>query len=150
MFGNSKETAKAQSAAANPSMGNSFNSLVQGTSIEGTVKSEKDIRVDGRIIGILHCDAKVVVGPTGVIEGEIRCANAVIEGKFKGKLFVQELLNVRETAEINGDVQTGRLVVQSGAIFNVQCVMGDAAAPATPASKKPGRAAADTEASSAG
>ena len=150
MFGSSKETAKAQSAAANQSLGNSFNSLVQGTSIEGTVKSEKDIRVDGRIIGTLHCDAKVVIGPTGVIEGEIRCANAVIEGAFKGKLFVQELLNVRETAEINGDVQTGRLVVQSGAVFNVKCLMGDAAGSSAPGAKKAGRASSDAEAGSAG
>lgn len=145
MFGSSKsEAAKTPVAAGSTSLGNSFNSLVNGTNIEGTVKSEKDIRVDGRIIGTLHCDAKVVIGPTGVIEGEIRCENAVIEGKFKGKLFVQDLLNIRETAEVNGDVHTGKLIVQSGAVFNVNCTMGDVPASTTPA-KKATRAAVESE-----
>ena len=147
MFGTTKnEAAKAAAASNNPSLGNSFNSLVSGTNIEGTVKSEKDIRVDGRIKGILHCDAKVVIGPTGVIEGEIRCANAVIEGKFQGKLFVQELLNIRETAEVTGDVHTGKLVVQAGALFNVACTMGEGAAKsAAKPAKAEGRGSSTTE-----
>jgi cytoskeletal protein CcmA (bactofilin family) len=125
MFGSSKnDAAKAAAAANTPNTGNSFNSLVNGTHIEGNVHSEKDIRVDGRIKGNLHCDAKVVIGPTGAIEGDIRCVNAVIEGSFQGKLYVQELLNVRETADIRGDVHTGKLIVQSGAVFNVKCSMG--------------------------
>ena len=125
MFGSSKNDAAKTAAAANtPNTGNSFNSLVNGTHIEGNVTSEKDIRIDGRIKGNLYCDAKVVIGPTGAIEGEIRCVNAVIEGTFQGKLHVQELLNVRETADIRGDVHTGKLIVQSGAVFNVKCSMG--------------------------
>ena len=102
----------------------SLNSLVHGTTVEGTVKSESDIRVDGIIKGSLHCNAKVIIGPTGYIEGEVMCTNAVIEGKFEGNLQVKELLNVRETARISGDVQTDKLIVQTGAVFNVDCKMG--------------------------
>ena len=61
---------------------------------------------------------------TGFIKGEIHCANAVIEGKFDGRLEVTELLNIKESANVNGDVSTGKLVVQPGAIFNVSCTMG--------------------------
>ncbi len=68
MFGSSKNDAAKTAVAANAlNTGNSFNSLVNGTHIEGNVHSEKDIRIDGRIKGNLHCDAKVVIGPTGVI-----------------------------------------------------------------------------------
>lgn len=102
----------------------SLNSLVQGAVVEGSVKSESDIRVDGTIKGNLICDAKVIIGPTGYVNGEIRCKNAVIEGKFEGSLHVSELLNVREDANIHGEVSTNKLIVQSGAIFNVSCNMG--------------------------
>jgi len=84
--------------------------------------------VDGTIKGKLICQAKVIIGPTGMVDGEIRCQNAVIEGRFKGQLFVSELLNVRETAEVEGEITTNKLLVQSGAKFNVACHMDAAAA----------------------
>lgn len=128
MFGNNnskKEATKTKGGSIMPaSTSHSLNSLVQGTVIEGIIKSESDIRVDGAIKGKLFCNAKVIIGPTGFVEGEIKCKNAVIEGKFEGNLNVEELLNIRESAKINGDVSTGKLVVQPGAIFNVTCVMG--------------------------
>ena len=47
----------------------------------------------------------------------------MIEGKFDGKLRVAELLSIKETAEVTGDVTTAKLLVQPGAIFNVTCIM---------------------------
>ncbi len=128
MFGgnNKKETSKGKPSGAVATSSHSLNSLVQGTMVEGTVKSESDIRIDGAIKGKLFCDAKVIIGPTGVVEGQIRCQNAVIEGKFEGTLEVTELLNIRETAKISGEVTTDKLIVQSGAVFNVTCSMGGA------------------------
>lgn len=123
MFGNSKkETIKGGAPGATPS--HALNSITQGAVIEGQLHAESDIRVDGKIKGKLHCSAKVIIGPTGHIEGEIRCKNAVIEGKFTGVLEVEELLNVRETANIEGDVNVNKLIVQPGAAFNATCTMG--------------------------
>lgn len=122
---NKKEVSKSKSSSIMPSAAtHSLNSLVQGTVVEGSVKSESDIRVDGTIKGKLFCDAKVIIGPTGYVEGEITCKNAVIEGKFNGMLQVTELLNVRESATVEGEVSTNKLIVQSGATFNVNCNMG--------------------------
>lgn len=124
MFSSKDSNSKPRNGSVAPVNPNSFNSLVHGTVVEGTVRSESDIRVDGLIKGKLFCDAKVVIGPTGQIEGEIRCANAVVEGKFEGTIVVTELLNIRENAVVNGEVTTGKLLVQSGAVFNVTCNMG--------------------------
>ena len=124
MFSSKDSTNKPRNGSVAPVNPNAFNSLVQGTVVEGTVRSESDIRVDGLIKGKLFCDAKVVIGPTGQIEGEIRCANAVIEGKFDGTIVVAELLNIRENAVVSGEVTTGKLLVQTGAVFNVTCNMG--------------------------
>lgn len=117
MFGNNnkkKETVK--SGTIMPSAtSHSLNSLVEGTSVEGTIQSKSDIRIDGSIKGTLTCSAKVIIGPTGNIEGEIKCQNAVIEGRFEGHLMVAQLLNIRETASVSGEVSYGKLNVQSGA-----------------------------------
>jgi cytoskeletal protein CcmA (bactofilin family) len=96
----------------------SLNSLVQGTSAEGKIKASSDIRVDGTIKGDLDCESKVIIGPTGSVEGTIRCKNAVVEGKFEGHLHVKELLNIRESAKVVGEVTYGKLVVQSGAVIS--------------------------------
>jgi cytoskeletal protein CcmA (bactofilin family) len=123
MFANTKNTDETKNTSAPVSSG--LNALVKGTSVEGTVKCESDIRIDGTITGDLICKAKVIVGPTGYIEGEITCQNAVVEGKIKGVLNVTDVLNIRETAEIDGTISTGKLIVQSGAKFNVACKMID-------------------------
>jgi len=144
MFGSKKNSVEAVNSPA-PVKGssvlgiesNGLNSLVRGTTVEGTVVSESDIRVDGTIKGTLHCKAKVIIGPSGFIDGEVKCANAMIEGRFHGKLRVTELLTIKENAEVVGDVSTGKLMIQPGAVFNVHCNMKDGAtANAVPANNK--------------
>ena len=119
MFGNSKQkkdTGKTSKPTSTTT--NALNSLVKGTFIEGKIKASNDIRIDGTINGELHCEAKVIIGPSGVVEGIIKCKNAVIEGKFDGTLVVKELLNIRETAKVIGEVSYGKLIVQSGAVIS--------------------------------
>lgn len=125
-----------------PSQGG-INMLVHGTFIEGTIKADNDIRIDGQLNGTLLCKGKLIIGPTGKIEGEVTCTNAVIEGGFSGTLKVEELLSVRETAKITGDISTDKLTVQSGASFNVNCTMGGQKIPRP----NPGPEAAKTKAS---
>lgn len=123
MFGGKEKSGTVKSNISSASVG-ALNTLVEGTVIEGQVTAKSDIRIDGMIRGNLNCDGKVIIGITGFIEGQINCTNAVIQGKFEGTLNVKELLNVRESAKINGEVTTGKLIVESGAVFNVTCKMG--------------------------
>jgi cytoskeletal protein CcmA (bactofilin family) len=132
MFGRKNNEPTTTNAISTPALktpviesSNALNSLVKGTVVEGTITSENDIRVDGVIKGTLTCKAKVIIGPSGLIDGEVRCQNAIIEGKFIGKLRVAEQLSIKETAEVIGDVTTAKLLVNPGAIFNVTCNMKD-------------------------
>jgi cytoskeletal protein CcmA (bactofilin family) len=125
MFGNNNKKEVSKTSSIIPTSGtNSLNSLVQGTMVEGTVTSDSDIRVDGMIKGKLICKAKVIIGSSGTIEGEVKCRSAVVEGTFNGSIVVDELLNIRESAKISGEISTNKLIVQSGAVFNVACNMG--------------------------
>ncbi len=120
MFGNKKNKEAVNNADSNStsSRSMSLNTLVKGTNIKGDIKAESDIRIDGKIEGTLNCSAKVIIGPTGAVEGEIRCVNAVIEGRFDGNLMVKETLSLKETAVINGDAAYDKLIVQQGAVIN--------------------------------
>ncbi len=128
MFGKKKDNSSADAmSSSNASKSSSsslhHNSIVEGTSLEGTIDADSDFRLDGKFKGTLNCQAKVIIGSTGDFSGTIHCHNAVIEGTFDGNLNIQEVLHVREGAQITGDVITGKLVVQSGSVFDVNCKM---------------------------
>jgi cytoskeletal protein CcmA (bactofilin family) len=68
--------------------------------------------------------AKVVIGTTGNVEGDVVCQNADISGAVNGKTTVSEMLFLKSQARINGDILTGKLVVEIGASFTGNCSMG--------------------------
>ena len=140
-----KEPGTKSSPSPSTGGGHSLNSIVQGTDIEGTIKANSDIRVDGTIKGKLFCEAKVIIGPSGRIEGEIRCVNAVVEGHFEGTIAVKELLNVRETAKLKGDISYGKLIVQPGGIIDGTLSMGGSKNSIAGSAKKGAPANAKTE-----
>lgn len=100
------------------------NIIGSGTSIEGDVVSGGDIRIDGNLKGTLKTRGKLVVGPTGTIEGEVSCQNADVSGSIRGKVNVQDLLSLKNSAKINGEITTGKLAIEPGADFSGSCSMG--------------------------
>lgn len=108
-------------------MSSGHNAIVKGTVIVGDINAEGDIRVDGKIIGTLVCNSKLVVTETGYIEGNVDTRNAKIAGEIKGNVITRELMEMDKTARIFGDIFTPKLVVHMGAIFTGNCKMGDAA-----------------------
>lgn len=99
------------------------NRIVQGTIIKGDIESKDDFRLDGVLIGNYNSPGKLVIGNTGEVQGDIKCKNLDIEGKFIGKLEVDELLTIKSTAHIKGDVVIGKLSVEPGALFEASCAM---------------------------
>jgi cytoskeletal protein CcmA (bactofilin family) len=99
------------------------NRIVEGTRIKGNIYSVADFRLDGELTGNFQCEGKIVIGPAGIVVGDIVCKNADIEGRFSGKILVAELLNVKSTANIYGEVAVGKLSVEPGADFSATCTM---------------------------
>ncbi|MDA8871391.1 polymer-forming cytoskeletal protein [Flavobacteriaceae bacterium] len=103
-----------------------YSKIDQNTSLNGTIKAKTDIRVDGKVEGKVETTGKVILGKEAKVLGEIRCVNADIEGIFKGKLMVSGILNLKSTANVEGEVLTQKLIVEAGATFNAQCKMHSA------------------------
>lgn len=102
-----------------------INIIVDGTKIEGTFNSESNIRIDGAIKGNVDTKGKLVIGPSGIVEGEINCQNAEVEGKINGKIMVEDLLSLKTSARIDGDIYTSKLSIDPGAMFTGSCHMGN-------------------------
>ena len=99
------------------------NIIGKNTSIIGDVQSEGDFRIDGTVEGTIKTSGRVIIGSNGIVKGEVECGNADIEGTFSGKLVVSELLSLKKTANINGEVFINKLLVEPGAVFNASCTM---------------------------
>lgn len=114
---------KSRSASEAPAIG--ANSIIgAGTVITGDIHTSGDIRIDGTLKGNLNTKAKVLIGPEGTVEGDVKGQQADILGNVKGALTVTDLLHLRGKASIEGDVYAGKLQVEPTVTFNGQCHMG--------------------------
>ena len=101
------------------------NTLIgNGTTITGNIVSNGDVRIDGTLVGNISGTAKVVIGNTGVVLGDISCHTADIQGKVNGKLNIKDMLNLRGEALIEGDIHAGKLQIEPQVTFNGHCHMG--------------------------
>lgn len=103
---------------------NVINQIGVGTEINGDITTNGDIRFEGSLVGNLKTKGKVVIGETGKVKGEIDCKNSVIEGNIEGKIIVNELLTLKSTSTLKGDIVTRRLAIEPGAKFTGNCNMG--------------------------
>ena len=101
----------------------SINIVGYGTDIVGNVNTTGDIRVDGKITGDFSSNQKLVIGQSGVIEGNITCHDCDISGKVVGNIVVNEAVALKSTADILGDISTQNLVIEMGAQFSGVCKM---------------------------
>ena len=102
-----------------------INIINLGTDITGDVKSTGDIRIDGSLTGNLNTKGKVVIGPTGKINGEIVCKNSEVSGIIEGRIVVGQLLTLKASSKIMGDIETSKLSIEPGAIFTGTCKMSE-------------------------
>ena len=98
-----------------------------GTTMKGDITSNGDLRIDGVLVGNIHCSAKVVIGANGVVEGDINGQTADIMGKVTGTIKVKDLLQLKGGSHLNGNIQATKLQIEPTANFNGQCHMTPAA-----------------------
>ena len=101
-----------------------INMIGSGTTINGDISSNGDIRIDGTLKGSVNTEGKVVLGSEGLIEGDVSCRDADISGTINAKLTATQLLSLKNTAKLNGDIVTNKLSIEPGASFTGSCSMG--------------------------
>jgi len=122
IFGSEKK--QNQMAKQKGSIPQQINLVGEGTTFEGTLRADSDVRASGRLIGRLEVNGKAIVAEAGTVEGEIMATNADIAGTVQGEIHVEEQLVLKSTARVDGTIETDRLMVEEGAVFTGECRMG--------------------------
>jgi cytoskeletal protein CcmA (bactofilin family) len=126
LFGSDSSTSNPSTTMAKKdSIQDQLNLVGEGTTFEGTLEAQSDVRASGRIVGTLDVTGKAIVAESGTVEGEIIATNADIAGRVQGEIRVKERLVLKSTARVDGNIQTDRLVVEEGALFTGECEMGE-------------------------
>lgn len=116
---------KSQPAMSNEkSSGNGTTLISSGTTLKGDISSNSDLRIDGIIIGNINSKAKIVIGASGQIDGDLEGNQADVVGKVTGNIRTKDLLQLRGDCIVIGNIYAGKLQVEPTATFNGQCHMG--------------------------
>lgn len=122
LFRNETKT-EPMTKAPEPVNSGKINSIMEGTTVEGEIRSDSNVRIDGRVKGMINVRGRLIVGASGVIEGDVTCQSSDIEGTVNGKINCQDLLSLKATAKLNGDINTKKLAIEPGAVFTGNCSM---------------------------
>ncbi len=99
----------------------------EGGVFEGTIEVKGGTRIDGKFKGNIKVEGTLVVGKTGMIEGEIFAQNAKIGGHIQGKMVVAQKVEFQSGARFKGDLYCKGLIVEDGVIFDGTCTMSESA-----------------------
>jgi cytoskeletal protein CcmA (bactofilin family) len=98
--------------------------IAKDTIITGNLTTSEDLRIDGTIKGDVYCAKKLVMDSTGKIEGNVNAASADISGQIYGKVTIDGVLHLLETAFVNGTITAKQLNVDDGAKYQGETKIG--------------------------
>lgn len=123
MFSNIKEKKMAKNGEFDA---NAITTISIGTVVKGDITSEGDFRIVGKLIGSIRSTGKVVIGQSGIVEGDVFCQNADFSGTVKGNVEAENLLLLKSTSSLSGNIKTSKLSIEAGALFSGNCLMNNA------------------------
>lgn len=101
---------------------NSVTNLTTDVEIKGTIKFEKVMNIDGKFEGELIANhGELIVGKTGAVKANVKVKNATIEGRLDGNIEAAEKVELKQNAQLIGDLQAKTLVIEEGVVFVGQC-----------------------------
>lgn len=93
------------------------------SSANGKMIIRGSLRVDGYFDGEIKADGDVAVGDSGKLKATIHAANVTIAGEVIGNIYASGRLEIASTGKLYGEVKTGALCIEDGAIFKGSCEM---------------------------
>jgi len=101
----------------------SISTVAGSMRMTGDIEADHDMRIDGKIYGNVYCKAKVVLGPTGIVEGDLHAMNADIFGSVIGNMEIKDMLCLKSKSNVSGNIITAKLDIEPDAEFNGTCTM---------------------------
>lgn len=104
--------------------GGAISYLAAEVEVDGDLTTQGSLRIDGRIAGAVRAAASVLVGPDGVIDGDLNSCDAVIAGQVTGCVTVENRAELQGTARVEGELRAHLLKLDEGATLNGSVIMG--------------------------
>jgi cytoskeletal protein CcmA (bactofilin family) len=99
--------------------------LDRGSSFKGELEFEDTMRIDGKFNGRIHSKNELIVGEAAYIEGDIHVGRIAISGTVVGKIKADQRVEIHRNGKVYSDIDTPALVIEEGAVFQGNCVMGE-------------------------
>jgi len=93
--------------------------------IEGELKSNGNIKIDGSVIGKVQTSQDLIIGPNAQIDADLLANNVIIAGTVKGNVTAKSSLLILETGKLLGNISCMNLGVREGAYFSGACRMSE-------------------------
>ncbi len=94
-----------------------YTTLGEDTQFEGTLRFKDGLKIEGRFNGDISSEGILIVGKTGQVTAEISVGSIIVEGKVTGNIVANELVELRSSAELRGDITASKLKIEEGVIF---------------------------------
>lgn len=95
----------------------------QHTTLQGTITTDRDLRIEGRVSGAIICDGVLTISGGAEVDAEIDAADIIVSGTMSGKVRCRGRLEIRASGTVRGDVSTGSLIIVEGARYEGQIAM---------------------------
>ena len=127
-----------------PAIPNEVSQITSSTTIKGEIVSNGSMRIDGIVEGKISGTGHLTIGEKAVIKGDIECSTVDFSGTIVGNMYVSDVLCVKSTASVDGDINARKLHVELGASVNGTCHMFKSEEPAYRAEPEP-KSVSDSE-----
>jgi cytoskeletal protein CcmA (bactofilin family) len=95
-----------------------------GTVLTGETNFQAMLRVDGHLTGrVISDNGTLIIGSGGQVDADILVSSATVGGTVNGDIVATEKVELGRTARVIGNIQTPRLMIEDGAIFEGSCTM---------------------------
>lgn len=89
--------------------------LLEDADIQGDIKSEKDICLEGLVVGSVECAGRVIVNKGGEIDGKVNCRELYLNGVIAGDACVEGKAVLGADAVVKGTLTTAYMEITLGA-----------------------------------
>jgi len=96
-----------------------------GCTIRGELEFASSFRLDGKVEGTIRSRSELLVGESGVVDGEVEVARCLVGGEVRGVLRASEQVVLHATARVWADIHTPALVMEDGAFLEGKVAMED-------------------------
>jgi cytoskeletal protein CcmA (bactofilin family) len=97
--------------------------LGKDTEFEGKFSFTGAVRIDGAFSGEIESSGTLIVGETATVKSQIHVADMIISGEVNGDIVAENKIEISVPGKLFGNIQTPRLVIEEGVIFEGKCRM---------------------------